>query len=85
MRNDLVKALWWALVFIAVIARILPAQEPLVTPETSVETVILGQWLHSGDPRLIAWAADFTRRTHDTKIVAEMPGSYVPVGPNTCS
>jgi hypothetical protein len=29
--------------------------------------------LHSGDPRLIAWAADFARRNHDQKIIGEMP------------
>jgi hypothetical protein len=68
-----VKHLWCALVLIIVIARILPAQEPLITPETPADTVRLDQWLHSGDPRLIAWGADFARKTHDTKIVAEMP------------
>ena len=51
----------------------LSAQEPKITPETPVSNVILDQWLHSGDPRLIAWAATFAQQTHDAKIVAEMP------------
>ncbi|WP_162539193.1 hypothetical protein [Granulicella sp. WH15] len=49
------------------------AQESLITAETPVDDGVLHQWLHSGDPRLIAWAADFARRTHDAKIVSEMP------------
>ena len=73
MPKDLMKHLWCAVVLIVVSARILPAQEPLITPETPVDTVRLDQWLHSGDPRLVAWAASFARRTHETKIVAEMP------------
>ena len=35
---------------------------------------MLHQWLQSGDPRLIAWAADFARRTHDAAELAELPG-----------
>ncbi len=49
------------------------AQQPLIALEAAADSSILDQWLHSGDPRLIAWAADFARRTHDTKVVAEMP------------
>ncbi|HXW94063.1 MAG TPA: hypothetical protein VEK33_26170 [Terriglobales bacterium] len=49
------------------------AQRPLVTPETAIDSSTLHQWLHSGDPRLIAWAADFARRAHNAEIVAEMP------------
>lgn len=56
-----------------ILAGTIHAQQPLITPQTPVTTEILHQWLHSGDPRLIAWAADFARRTHDAKIVAEMP------------
>ena len=72
MRKFLVRHLWRALVLIIAIGRILPAQEPLITRETPVDTVTLDQWLHSGDPRLIAWAADFAQRTHDATILAEM-------------
>jgi hypothetical protein len=50
-----------------------PAQQPVITPETPVTSSILHQWLQSGDPRLIAWAADFARRTHDAIVLAEMP------------
>jgi hypothetical protein len=59
--------------FLFALAGAVQAQQPLITPETPVDSGILHQWLHSGDPRLIAWAADFARRTHDAKIVAEMP------------
>ena len=34
---------------------------------------LLHQCLHSDDPRLIAWAADLAHRTHDPRIIAEMP------------
>jgi hypothetical protein len=54
-------------------ASAVPAQQPLITPETPVTSSILHQWLQSGDPRLIAWAADFARRTHDTNVLSEMP------------
>lgn len=50
-----------------------PAQQPVITPETPVTSSVLHQWLQSGDPRLIAWAADFARRTHDATVLAEMP------------
>jgi len=54
-------------------ASAVPAQQPTITAETSVSSEILHQWLNSGDPRLIGWAADFARRTHDTNTIAEMP------------
>src|SRR5215471_19015949 len=55
------------------VAGVLVAQEPVITPDTRVDSATLHQWLHSGDPRLTAWAADFTRRNHDSTILAEMP------------
>ena len=61
-----------ALLLLVLTAQIL-AQEPVVTPDMSVDTASLHRWLHSGDPRLIAWAADFARRRHDGKILAEIP------------
>jgi len=67
------KCLWFTALFLFATAGALPAQDPSITPETPVDYGILHQWLHSGDPHLIAWAADFARRTHDAKIVAEMP------------
>lgn len=51
----------------------LSAQEPFITPDAPVNSTMLHQWLHSGDPRLVAWAADFARRTHDAEILSEMP------------
>ncbi|MFZ1085799.1 MAG: hypothetical protein WAN35_12615 [Terracidiphilus sp.] len=61
-----------ALLFVAVAGKI-PAQEALITPETLVDSASIHQWLHSNDPRLIAWAADFAQRNHDAKLIAEMP------------
>lgn len=55
------------------IASAVPAQEPVITPETPVTSSILHEWLQSGDPRLISWAADFARKTHDTNVLREMP------------
>lgn len=66
------KYLWWML-GVALVADASSAQQPVITPDTPVGTAMLDQWLHSGDPRLVAWAADFTRRKHDTAILAEMP------------
>ena len=63
---------WFALLLF-LLAGAVQAQQSPITTETAVNYEILNQWLHSGDPRLIAWAADFARRTHDAKIVAEMP------------
>jgi hypothetical protein len=39
-----------------------------------VDSSLLQKWLHSGDPRLIAWSADFARRRHDSQIISEIPG-----------
>jgi hypothetical protein len=50
-----------------------PARDQAITPEMRVDSATLQQWLHSGDPRLAAWAADFTRRNHDATILAELP------------
>jgi hypothetical protein len=44
-----------------------------ITSETQVNYAILHQWLHSDDPPLVAWAADFARRTHNAKLDSEMP------------
>ena len=49
------------------------AQTPIITADTPVNTARLHEWLHSGDPRLVAWAATFAMRTHDMAIVDEMP------------
>jgi hypothetical protein len=38
-----------------------------------VDSAVLDQWLHGSDPRLVAWAADFARRRHDTQVIAQMP------------
>ena len=67
------KVSWCMPLLLVVVAGVIPAQELLITPETPVNSATLHQWLHSGDPRLIAWAADFARRRHDADLVAEMP------------
>ncbi len=67
------KCLWFMLLLLLTMTSALRAQPPLITSKTPVNSGILHQWLHSGDPRLIAWAADFARGTHDAKVVAEMP------------
>jgi len=50
------------------------AQEPQITSNMEVDSSLLQKWLHSGDPRLIAWSADFARRRHDSQIISEIPG-----------
>ena len=67
------KYLWLVSLFLFAVTGALPAQEPLISPEMPVDYGTLHRWLHSGDPRLIAWAADFARRNHDQKILGEMP------------
>jgi hypothetical protein len=54
---------------------ILVAQAAGISPDsnTPVDFATLDWWLHSGDPRLIAWAADLARRDHVTKIIDEIP------------
>jgi hypothetical protein len=52
----------------------LVAQTPTVTPETQIDAATLEQWLHSSDPRLIAWAAYFVTRDADKQILDEIPG-----------
>jgi hypothetical protein len=68
-----VKSSWLALPLLVAAASAIFAQQPVITPETPVNSTTLQQWLHSGDPRLIAWAADFARRTHDSELVQQMP------------
>jgi len=64
---------FWTALLVFVASAVLAAQEPVITPDTSVDSATLHQWLHSKNPRLIAWAATFARRNHDATIVAEMP------------
>jgi hypothetical protein len=51
----------------------LHAQQPVISSDTPATSAQLHEWLHSGDPRLIAWAATLTAKTHDKTILAEMP------------
>ena len=48
------------------------AQEPAITPDMPVDSAMLLKWLHSGDPRLVTWAADFAHRNHDAAVLAAM-------------
>lgn len=63
----------WGLLCVLLIVSGLSAQQPVITPETPVDSATLQKWLHSGDPRLITWAADFSRENHDAAVLAEMP------------
>jgi hypothetical protein len=68
-----VKCFWFSQLLVFAWTLALPAQELPITPGSPVSHDTLQTWLHSGDPRLIAWAADFARSRHDEKVVAEMP------------
>lgn len=43
-----------------------------ITTTTPTTPQMLHQWLTSGDPRLIAWAAYFTEATHDQQMLPEI-------------
>ncbi len=45
----------------------------VITPDSRVDTPTLHAWLHSGDPRLVAWASVLAERTHDAVILSEIP------------
>ena len=47
-----------------------PIEVTLETPATSAQ---LAQWMHSGDPRLIAWSATLALRNHDLGPIIQMP------------
>jgi hypothetical protein len=66
------KPVTQALILFA-LAATLHAQQPVVTPETVATTAQLREWLHSGDPRLIAWSATLAAKAHDGIILIEMP------------
>lgn len=66
------RSLGW-LVLLAVVG-MARAQQVEIVPEMPVDSAVLRQWLHSGEPRLIAWAADFARQRNDAETLAEMPG-----------
>jgi hypothetical protein len=62
------------LLFLAFLITPILAQEPKITPDMEVDSPLLHKWLHSGDPRLIAWSADFAHRRHDSQLISEIPG-----------
>jgi len=61
------------LLFLACLITPIMAQEPQITSNMEVDSSLLHKWLHSGDPRLIAWAAEFARRRHDGQLISEIP------------
>jgi hypothetical protein len=63
-----------SLLFLACLITPIVAQEPKITPDAQVDSSSLHNWLHSADPRLIAWSADFARRRHDSQLISEIPG-----------
>lgn len=48
------------------------AQDLQITPDMKVDSATLQSWLHSNNPRLIAWAADFARRRHDEVLLSQI-------------
>jgi hypothetical protein len=85
------RRLWLASLLLFAAAALIAAQEPVlssvapvITRDTPVNDILLEQWLHSGDPRLVAWAADFAARMHNAKLIAEMtamlPHWTIPAG-----
>jgi hypothetical protein len=63
---------WCVFVFLLVAGSV-SAQEPQITSDTVLDSATLEKWLHGDDPRLIAWAADYTRRNPNPEILQEMP------------
>jgi hypothetical protein len=61
------------LLILFIVASVLHAQDQIITPETRANADTIRRWLHSSDPRLIAWGADFARRDHEATVVTEMP------------
>ena len=64
---------WYALSIPLFLSCALAAQQVDVAPGIPVDAGTLRQWLHSNDPRLVAWAADSARRTHDDILLSAMP------------
>lgn len=62
------------LLFLVCLITPIVAQGPKITPDVQVDSSSLHNWLHSADPRLIAWSADFARRRHDSQLISEIPG-----------
>lgn len=60
------------LLFLLFSTVIVAAQEPVITPDTPVDAATPQHWLHSNDPRLIVWAADFARSKHDATLFPAM-------------
>lgn len=64
---------WISLLLFSGFAGPLWAQQPFVAPNELVNPDILHQWIHSGDPRLVTWAAYFARVTDDSVASDEVP------------
>ncbi len=62
------------LLFLSCISSRALAQQPEITPDSSASSDTLSQWLHSGNPRLIAWAADLSQRRHDERVTSQISG-----------
>lgn len=51
-----------------------PDSAQTITHETPATPGQLSVWLHSGDPRLVAWAATLARERKESAVIAELPG-----------
>lgn len=67
------QCLWLLLLFLSAVPCMAAEKKSIITTETPVTSVLLLQWLHSGNPRLVAWASDFARKRHENAVIEEMP------------
>ena len=61
-----------ATLLLAAASLTLHAQEPAITLDTPASTEQLHAWLHSDNPRLVAWAATLARTNHNAAILHEI-------------
>jgi len=48
-------------------------QSPIITHDSAASSAELQQWLHSGQPRLVAWAATLAREHQDKTALVDAP------------
>lgn len=62
----------WALVF-AIGASLSSLSAQTITHDSPADTEQLSSWLHSNDPRLVAWAATLARERRQSAVIAQLP------------
>jgi len=58
-------------ILLTISAAALRAQNP-IDFSTPPDSNVIASWLHSGDPRLVAWGASFTLRSQDTARIPDL-------------